>query len=216
MSHDARIDGTERLAREHEFDGLAFRRTLGHLTTGVTIITTRTETGIHGMTANAVVSVSLNPPLILICLDRRARMLGFIEDSGRFGINILRETQSPVSRYFARSWRSPQPPEHRFEEWAGVPYLAGSLGGLSCRVTQQVDGGDHVVMLARVIGLRLDDPPGDPLLYYRGKYAALTERVAGPAESPELQTAAHFQIYYGDWEPEDEANQGPGAPGSSW
>ncbi len=216
MSQDRRFPGTGRLPNEHEFDGLAFRRTLGHLATGVTIITTRTEDGIHGMTANAVVSVSLNPPLILMCLDRRARMLRYVEVSGRFGINLLRENQAPISRYFARSWRSPQPPEHRFEEWAEVPYLAGSLGALSCRVTQHVDGGDHVVIIARVAGIRLDDPTGEPLLFYRGKYAALTERVAGPAELPELQAAAHFQLFYRDWEPEDEASQGPSSSGSSW
>ncbi len=216
MSQSKRFPGTHQVAPEHEFDGLAFRRTLGHLATGVTILTTRTEDGIHGMTANAVVSVSLNPPLVLICLDRRARMANYVERSGRFGINLLREEQAPISRYFARSWRLPQPPEHHFEEWAGVPYLPGSLGALSCRVTEQIDGGDHLVILARVVGLRLDEPTGNPLLFYRGKYAALTERVAGPAELPELQSASHFQLYYRDWEPEDEANQGPVGPGASW
>ncbi len=215
MSQNQRFPGTGRL-HEHEFDGLAYRRTLGHLATGVTIITTRTEDGIHGMTANAVVSVSLNPPLILICLDRRARMKTYIESSGRFGINLLSERQAPMSRYFARSWRSPQPPEHQFEEWAGVPYLAGSMGALSCRVSEHVEGGDHLVVIARVVGLRLDDPTAAPLLFYRGGYAALTDRVAGPAEQPELQSAAHFQLYYRDWEPEDEAGQGPSSPGSTW
>src|SRR6185437_5533383 len=101
--------------------------------------------------------------------------------------SILRESQAPISRYFARSWRSPQPPEHQFEEWAGVPYLVGSLGALSCRTTQVIEGGDHLVVLARVAGIRVDNPTGAPLLYYRGRYAALAERVAGPAESPELQ-----------------------------
>jgi flavin reductase (DIM6/NTAB) family NADH-FMN oxidoreductase RutF len=216
MSQETRLPGTGRLSHEHQFDALAFRRTLGHLATGVTIVTTRTDDGIHGMTANAVVSVSLDPPLILICLDRKARMRRYVEESGRFGVSILRESQAPISRYFARSWRSPQPPEHRFEEWAGVPYLVGSLGALSCRVTQQIEGGDHLVLIASVVGLRLDDPPGEPLLYYRGKYAALTERVAGPAESPELQVSGHFHLYYGEWEPEDEARQGPSSPGSSW
>jgi len=203
-------------AGDHPFDGLAFRRTLGHLATGVTLVTTRAAERIHGMTANAVTSVSLDPPLILICLDRRARMAKFIEESGRFGINLLGEQQAPISRYFARSWHSPQPPEHQFEEWAGVPYLAGSLGALSCRTTQLIDGGDHLVIMARVAGIRVDNPTGAPLLYYRGKYAALTERIAGPAESPELQATSHFQIFYRDWEPEDEARQGPSSPGTSW
>jgi flavin reductase (DIM6/NTAB) family NADH-FMN oxidoreductase RutF len=201
-------------ATEHPFDGLAFRRTLGHLATGVTLVTTRTVDRIHGMTANAVTSVSLDPPLILICLDRRARMARYIEETGRFGVNLLDERQAPISRYFARSWNSPQPPEHQFEEWAGVPYLAGSLGALSCRTTQVIEGGDHLVVIARVAGIRVDNPTGAPLLFYRGKYAALTERISGPAESPELQTASHFQVYYRDWEPEDEARQGPSSPGS--
>jgi flavin reductase (DIM6/NTAB) family NADH-FMN oxidoreductase RutF len=203
-------------AGEHAFDELAFRRTLGHLATGVTVITTRTTERVHGMTANAVTSVSLDPPLILICLDRQSRMARYVEESGRFGINLLDERQAPISRYFARSWHSPQPPEHRFEEWAGVPYLVGSLGALSCRTTQIIEGGDHLVVMARVAGIRVDNPTGAPLLFYRGKYAALAERVAGPAESPELQAPSQFQVFYRDWEPEDEARQGPSSPGPSW
>ena len=203
---------------EHAFDNLAFRRTMGHLATGVTLITTRSAEQIHGMTANAVTSVSLDPPLILICLDRRSRMAQYIEESGRFGVNLLDEKQAPISRYFARSWHSPQPPAHRFEEWAGVPFLAGSLGALSCRMTQILDGGDHLVVMARVVGIRVDNPTGTPLIYYRGTYAALVERVPGPAESPELMSPTHFQVYYREWEPEDEARQGPGPmiPGPSW
>jgi flavin reductase (DIM6/NTAB) family NADH-FMN oxidoreductase RutF len=194
---------------EHAFDGLAFRRTMGHLATGVTLVTTRTAERIHGMTANAVTSVSLDPPLILICLDRRSRMAQYVGETGRFGVNLLDERQAPISRYFARSWKSPQPPAHRFEEWAGVPFLAGSLGALSCRTTQVVEGGDHLVVIARVAGIRVDNPTGTPLIYYRGTYGALVERVAGPAESPELMAPSHFQVYYREWEPEDEARQGP-------
>ncbi|HEX7103709.1 MAG TPA: flavin reductase family protein [Nitrolancea sp.] len=214
-------DGSESPAitiAEHAFDGLAFRRTMGHLATGVTLVTTRTGERIHGMTANAVTSVSLDPPLILICLDRRSRMAQYVEESGRFGVNLLDERQAPISRYFARSWHSPQPPAHHFEEWAGVPFLDGSLGALSCRTTQIIDGGDHLVVMARVAGIRVDNPTGTPLIYYRGTYAALAERVAGPAEYPELLAPSHFQVYYRDWEPEDEARQGPGpfVPGPSW
>lgn len=201
---------------EHAFDELAFRQTLGHLATGVTVVTVATSQGVYGMTANAVTSVSLSPPLILVCIDRRARLVNFIQENGRFGVNLLRETQEPLSRYFARSWRSEEPPEHRFQEWAGVPHLVGSLGALSCRTSEIVEAGDHLIVIGQVAGLRVDDAYGSPLLYYRGQYAGLIEHELGPPESPELQSGARFQLYHREWEPEDEARHGPPGPPTHW
>lgn len=180
-------------------DELTFRRTLGHLATGVTVISTYTDAGVHGMTANAVMSLSLDPPLILVAIDRRARTARHVQTARAFCVNILRDTQEPLSRFFARSWRPSAPPEHRFEEWAGVPYLVGSLGGISCRVAEILDGGDHIIVLGRVVGLRVDDPAGRPLLFYRGRYATLVPHDDSLPESPELTSSHHIRVYYGEW-----------------
>lgn len=196
-------------------DPLSFRRTLGHLATGVTVVTTWGPDGVQGLTANSVTSVSLNPPLILLCIDRRSQTLAHIQAAGVFGVNLLRETQEALSRYYARSWRAPTPPEHRFEEWAGVPHLIGSLGALSCRVAETYDGGDHIILLGRVVGLRVDEPAGRPLLFYRGQYAGLVPHDASPPEAPELLSGEQFHVYYGEWSHEDDT-QRPGPPPSPW
>lgn len=190
-------------------DALAFRRTLGQLATGVTVITIYTEDGIHGMTANAVTSLSLEPPLILFCVDREARTARFVRSSRAFCVNILREMQEPLSRFFAHSWRAASPPEYRFEEWAGAPYLVGSLAALSCRVAEVLEGGDHQIIVGRVVGLRVDAPEERPLLFYRGRYGGFDPHQASPPESPELISRAQIRAYYGEWTQEDEQEVSP-------
>lgn len=187
-----------------EFDALAFRRTMGHLATGITVITTETPVGTHGMTANAVTSLSLSPPLMLVCVDRQAHTAEHIRAVDRFGINILSDTQEPLSRLFSGSWREPNPPEHHFEPWAGVQYLAGSLGALSCRVTEILDGGDHIIVIGRVVGLRVDEPGGNPLLYYRGRYVGLAQQdnqVAGEQPGP---PHPRFNVCDRNWKQDDD------------
>lgn len=193
-------------------DQLAFRRTLGYLATGITVLTLYSDDGVYGMTANAVTSVSLDPPLILVCLDRKTRMARYVQTSCAFGVNVLTELQEPLSRFFARSWHAPEPPEHRFEEWAGVPYLVGSLSALSCRVTEIFEGGDHIIVLARVVGLRVDEPEGRPLLYYRGRYASLEPHEASPPQSPELISSDQIRAYYGEWAHEENDPTPPPTP----
>lgn len=193
-------------------DELAFRRTLGHLATGVTVVTTWGPAGVHGLTANAITSLSLRPPLILMCIDRRSRTLGHLRTEGAFAVNLLRQTQEPLSRYFARSWHAPEPPEHRFEDWAGVPYLIGSLGALSCRVAEVLEGGDHLIVTGRVVGMRIDKPTGRPLLFYRGQYAGLVPHDTSVPEAPELISSDQIRVYYGEWMPEDEERRPPVHP----
>lgn len=179
-------------------DALAFRRTLGHFATGVTVVTIYTDDGIHGMTANAFSSLSLDPPQILICVDRRAHTARYIRSSNAFAVNVLRQTQEPLSRLFANSWRFGSPPEHRLEEWAGAPYLVGSLGALSCRVADVFESGDHLIVVGRVVGLRVDEPNGEPLLFYRGQYGAFVARDDSPPEEPELISYDQIRVYYGE------------------
>lgn len=204
--HD-RAAGSEQEASA--IDALTFRRTMGHLATGVTIVTVYGDDGAHGMTANAVTSVSLHPPLILFCVDRKARTARYVQRANAFAVNILRETQEPLSRFFAGSWRAATPPEHRFEEWAGTPYLIGSLGAISCRLAAMYDGGDHLIVVGRVVGLRVDEPAGQPLLFYRGQYAGLIPHDTSPPESPELMSYDKIRMYYGEWAHDDE-DDGPG------
>lgn len=154
-----------------KIDTREFRRAMGLFATGVTVITARIGDDVHGMTANAVTSVSLDPLLVLVCIDRRARMAANIAEAGRFGINILSAEQEDLSRHFAGRHN---PDLHvGFADLNGVPILPESLTMLACEVERVIDGGDHIVVFGRVIGLETVIEPGEPLLYYAGSYQRL-------------------------------------------
>jgi flavin reductase (DIM6/NTAB) family NADH-FMN oxidoreductase RutF len=151
-------------------DTTDFRKTMGLFATGVTVVLAEVDDDIFGMTANAVTSVSLDPPLVLVCVEKRANLMAYLRKSGGFSINILNEDQADLSRYFANIWTEPEPPAFSFEPWVGGPRLVNSIGSIACEITEYLEGGDHWIVLARVIDLyRADDPP-DPLLFYRGQY----------------------------------------------
>jgi flavin reductase (DIM6/NTAB) family NADH-FMN oxidoreductase RutF len=150
---------------------LEFRRTLGMFATGVTVITTRVDEQIHGMTANAFMSVSLQPPLILISVDRRARMNNFLREEIRFGVSVLEERQSVLSDRFAG--RGGDGPEAVFELRHETPLVEGALAHLVARVVRSYWGGDHSLFLGRVEYVRYGE--GTPLLFHGGGYG----RVAG-------------------------------------
>jgi flavin reductase (DIM6/NTAB) family NADH-FMN oxidoreductase RutF len=148
-----------------------FRRTLGMFATGVTVITTQVDEQIHGMTANAFMSVSLQPPLILISVDRRARMNGLLREGVLFGVSVLEERQSMLSDRFAG--RVTDGPEPDFELVHDVPLVEGALAHLVARVLRSYWGGDHSLFLGRVEYVRYGE--GTPLLFHGGGYG----RVAG-------------------------------------
>jgi 3-hydroxy-9,10-secoandrosta-1,3,5(10)-triene-9,17-dione monooxygenase reductase component len=158
----------ERLDR---LDPLEFRRVMGHFPTGVTVLTTVDGGRRHGMTANAITSVSLDPVLILVCLAREARTGLAIQRARRFAVNFLREDQEEVSRRFAR------PGEDRFEGLAvqedesGLPLLPGATAHLVCRVTEIVTAGDHDIVIAEVERARANG--GNPLVFHLGGYKRL-------------------------------------------
>lgn len=155
---------------EKTIDTTNFRQTMGLFATGVTVVLAEADGDVFGMTANAVTSVSLDPPLVLICVEKKANLMTFLRKSGGFSINILNEDQTDLSRYFANMWTEPELPAFSFEPWVGGPRLVNSIGSIACEVTEFYEGGDHWIVLGRVIDLyRADDPP-DPLLFYRGKY----------------------------------------------
>jgi flavin reductase (DIM6/NTAB) family NADH-FMN oxidoreductase RutF len=151
---------------------IAFRRTLGMFATGVTIITTRTAEQVHGMTANAFTSVSLRPPLVLVSVDRRARMSHLLHEGVRFGVNVLEAGQAALSDHFAgRAVEGA--PEPRFELVHDTPLVDGALAHLVARIVRSYWGGDHSLFLGQVEFARYGE--GRPLLFHGGRYERLIE-----------------------------------------
>ena len=149
---------------------LAFRRTLGMFATGVTVITTETGGQAYGMTANAFMSVSLHPPLVLVSVDRRARLCTLLHEGVRFGVSVLAASQATLSDYFARRIAE-ESQEPRFEIVRDTPLVEGALAHLVARVVRAYWGGDHMLFLGHVEYARRGE--GEPLLFHRGRYERL-------------------------------------------
>lgn len=153
-----------------------FRKALGTFATGVTVLTVDCEGEVHGMTANAFTSVSLDPLLVLVCVDHHAKTHGHLHAKKRFGVNILAEGQRAISEYYARAVRDDHHAEEeagaRFDRTAhGTPVLHGALAYLECRLHTAQDAGDHTIFIAEVEDLVVRD--GRPLLYFGGAYHTL-------------------------------------------
>jgi flavin reductase (DIM6/NTAB) family NADH-FMN oxidoreductase RutF len=169
---------------EAPIDAREFRDVCGRFVTGVCVVTSFGPEGPAGMTANAVTSLSLEPPLMIVCFDRTARTLVAVEHSRRLAIQFLSHDQEEVAARFA----SKLPEAEKFEglDWSdrrGVPALGGSLAGLGCELRELVQGGDHLIAVAEVVDLWQSE--GDPLVFFGGDYWALTEREPAPAEVDE-------------------------------
>jgi flavin reductase (DIM6/NTAB) family NADH-FMN oxidoreductase RutF len=150
-----------------------FRSALAHWASGVAIVTAAAGDRVHGMTVSAFSSVSLEPPLVLVCADKTSDTLGVIEEGRVFAVNVLASTQSALSNRFAS-----KKDEHlRFEGLAwrpgttGAPILPGVLAALDCRVVAAHEAGDHVIYVGKVETVEL--AAGEPLLYYGGAYRVL-------------------------------------------
>ncbi len=146
---------------------------MGSFATGVTIITVDLDGEVHGMTANAFASVSLDPPLVLVCVDHKTRTHAHLHAKKRFGINVLSADQRAISEYYARPDRSHEHAETeagaRFERTRhGTPMLHGALAYLECRLHSAEEAGDHTIFIAEVEDVIVRE--GGPLLYFRGKY----------------------------------------------
>ena len=145
------------------------REAMAKFATGVTVVTTVTDNGdIHGMTANAFASVSLDPPLVLVCIARQRNTHVHIQRGGRFGVNILAQNQEAVTRYFAQADKSPsEEPEKlwRLNE-GGSPRMEEALVFLECSVMASHSYGDHTIFIAEVEAVEVQ--PGRPLLFYEG------------------------------------------------
>lgn len=174
----------------------AFRRVMGLFVTGVAVVAVDVPgSGLHAMTANAVASVSLAPLLVLVCVDRRARMQQHLSVGRSFSINILRQEQEPLSRHFAGSWPYSQSPEFRFHQWEHGPLLVGALASVGCLVDRLLDGGDHTIVVGRVAGLHQGEP-GEPLLFFAGRYRRLVEAEAYTGAPADPWTHESARIHY--------------------
>jgi flavin reductase (DIM6/NTAB) family NADH-FMN oxidoreductase RutF len=157
------------------FDSAIFRSALGYFATGVTIITTTDESGAPiGITANSFTSLSLDPPLVLFCLGRKAMSFEAFHRNRHFAVNVLSETQQALSSTFATShidkWSGVA-----FEVWeTGCPVFDGCLANFECDLDSIFEGGDHVILIGKVRAMRVCDDGARPLLFYRGRYSALS------------------------------------------
>jgi flavin reductase (DIM6/NTAB) family NADH-FMN oxidoreductase RutF len=157
-----------------------FRRAMGGFATGVTIITVDLDGAVHGMTANAFASVSLDPLLVLVCVDHSTRTHAHLHAKKRFGINMLCENQRAISEYYARPERSHENAEAeagaRFDRtWHGTPILHGSLAYLECKLHSAQVAGDHTIFIAEVEDVVVGE--GQPLVFFRGNYWKVGEGV---------------------------------------
>ncbi|MDI3284844.1 flavin reductase family protein [Polyangium sp. 15x6] len=157
-------------------DAAELRRVLGQFATGVTVVTTRHEGVPQGMTANSFTSVSLDPPLVLFCADKRARSGMLVGTAGCFAINVLAEEQRHLSDLFAGKGSDEQRRALLDEigqgAVTGAPILQGALGWLDCRLDRVIDAGDHVVYFGEVVAAGAGEPVA-PLLYFRSGYRRL-------------------------------------------
>jgi len=147
---------------------VALRSTLGMFATGVTVITSLKDDQVHGMTANAFMSVSLEPPLVLISVDRRTKMCTMLHEGMHYGVSVLCESQAALSDRFAGRSDKEEP---RFVVVRDTPLVDGALAHFVARVERSYWGGDHSLFLGRVEYARQN--PGTPLLFHGGRYERL-------------------------------------------
>jgi flavin reductase (DIM6/NTAB) family NADH-FMN oxidoreductase RutF len=148
-----------------------FRRVLGHFASGVTVVTTRFEQIDYGITVSSFTSLSLEPRLVLICIDNRVNSRDAIIQSGAFVVNILAEDGEHLSRQFASRDRDKFRGVAFHTGLTGAPLLDDALATIECKVVQQNEGGDHTIIQGEV--LAANARKGKPLLYFRSGYHQL-------------------------------------------
>ena len=158
-------------------DSRQHRDAVGRFATGITVLTARAGGFGHGMTANSFTSVSLDPPLVLVCVERDAVMHKVLDDVGSFGVSVLSAGQEVLARYFSDPGRPMGMAQFVPVDWrpgpvTGTPLLHGALAWLECDIEATYGGGDHTVFLGRVRWLELGGG-GGPLLYFAGAYLPL-------------------------------------------
>ncbi|MCM3032696.1 flavin reductase family protein [Niallia sp. MER 6] len=153
-------------------DDKQFRTAMGKFATGVTVIATEVEGEVHGMTANAFMSVSLDPKLIVISVRKQASILAKLQSSQTFSVNILGEDQQEVSMIFAGQLKDKQVDFNRLD---GKPVIPGAIAQIACEVSGEHIEGDHILFIGKVTDIYVEDKA--PLIYYNGKYGSLKEEM---------------------------------------
>jgi flavin reductase (DIM6/NTAB) family NADH-FMN oxidoreductase RutF len=155
-------------------DLLHLRNVLGHFATGVTVITTQDKNANpSGLTANAFTSLSLDPPLALICVDKQAHCYFSFEESKIFAINVLGEGQEDISRRFATKGADKFAGIRWHRSKNGYVLIDGAIGHIECRIVQSHDGGDHTIYIGEIVSAIAS--AGRPLLFFKGKYHRLPQ-----------------------------------------
>ena len=154
-----------------------FRQAMGRLVSGVSVVTTLSRGVDHAMTADTVTSVSLDPLLVLVCVENEARWHEAVVDAQFFGVSVLAADQRPLSEWFATRGRPlhgqlDRAPHHRGPT-TGVALLDGALMHLECRTTDIHPAGDHAIVVAEVLSLALPDTVGPALVHFRGRYGSI-------------------------------------------
>jgi len=153
-------------------DDNQFRNAMGKFATGVTVVLTEVNGAVHGMTANAFMSVSLHPKLVTVSISENARLLNKIKSSKVFSVNILASNQEEYSRVFSGKLKDDFRIE--FDYLDGKPVLPGSLAQITCEVTQEHTEGDHILFIGKVTDIHVEEKK--PLIFYGGKYHSLDDK----------------------------------------
>lgn len=172
-------------AIEAAFDSGAFRQALGSFASGVTVITAYQEGAPLGTTVSAFSALSMDPPLVLVCLDRKSNTLAAIRENGFFGVNILSAAQAEIAQCFASSSGKAkfdgieyrEPDEVSVDGGTAAPLLTGVCAAFDCVLEQVLDGGDHEILVGRVRFIETDREK-EPLVYFRSKFARLSQGAA--------------------------------------
>jgi flavin reductase (DIM6/NTAB) family NADH-FMN oxidoreductase RutF len=180
-------------------DARQFREAMGLFATGVAVVAAHAGDEVHGMTANSVTSVSLEPMLLLFCPAKQSRLAQVLGPGVPFSVNFLRADQQAISVYFAGRWREAEPPPFHFAPLGAAPGLVGSLASIACQVRDMIDGGDHWVVIGDVLHLQQGAGQHEPLLFYRGRYRQVD--LAGGAAAPDLSAVTNEPVHV-HYEPE--------------
>lgn len=154
-----------------------FKAALGAWAAGVTVVTTKHGDLVYGITASSFSSLSVDPLLVLICVANSNHLATMVQEAKRFAVTILAEGQEDISAYFATSGRDPAKAfdaQIDWHEWrTGAPIIRGGIAHLDCELEQAIPGGDHTIVIGRVVGAAAN-PDAKPLVYFRRGYRSLT------------------------------------------
>ena len=168
-----------------------FRKVMGHFVTGVSVVTALDGETPQGITVNALSSVSLQPPLVMVALDRRRFITPTVRRAGRYAVNVLAETQQALSDCFAGAPVSPGREAFCGAAWhagaTGLPLIDAAIASLECTVVQTFSAGDHDLFIGRVDALANEEQHPQPLLYYRRRYLRIERAQSAVVEGKDEQ-----------------------------